>query len=233
MCNRYRPPREPLDERPGELAPGPVFPRWKPSIGPFGQGPFVRDKGTGRELVVGQWALIGDHDKKADNKPRMTNNARWETIATLRTYKGPWARGQRCIVPAESFDYPNWESLKNEWWTLRRADGEVCALAGIWNDWTDPATGELVPSYAMVTQNCDGHSLLARFHKPDEKLPADQQDKRTVVPIELADIDTWLRGSIEEASALIRVPPASLYDAGPSRLMLAPQPTTDGQAPLL
>jgi len=119
-------------------------------------------------------------------------------------------------VPAESFDYPNWESGKNEWWTLRRADGELWALAGIYNDWTDPTTGELVPSYAMVTQNCDGHPLLARFHKPEPDLPLGKQDKRTVVPIELKNIDTWMRGPVDEASDLVKVPPASLYLAGPA-----------------
>ena len=52
------------------------------------------------------------------------------------------------------------------WWTLRRADGEPWHLAGIWNAWTDPTTGEVFESYSMLTQNCDGHPLLSRFHKP-------------------------------------------------------------------
>lgn len=33
-------------------------------------------------------------------------------------------------------------------------------LAGIWNEWVDPETGELVPSYSMLTINCDDHPLL-------------------------------------------------------------------------
>lgn len=37
----------------------------------------------------------------------------------------------------------------------------------------------------------------------DPNLPADRQDKRSVVPIELADADTWLRGSIDDEAKLI------------------------------
>ena len=43
----------------------------------------------------------------------------------------------------------------------------------------------------------------------------DQQDKRTVVPLEIADHRVWLTGSIEEASALVRLRPVELYDARP------------------
>ena len=40
----------------------------------------------------------------------------------------------------------------------------------------------------------DSHPLMSRMHKPDPKLPADQQDKRSVTPIEILDIDQWLAG---------------------------------------
>ncbi|KWT68576.1 protein of unknown function DUF159 [Comamonas testosteroni] len=40
----------------------------------------------------------------------------------------------------------------------------------------------------------DSHPLMSRMHKPDPKLPADQQDKRSVIPIEVQDIDQWLAG---------------------------------------
>ena len=119
------------------------------------------------------------------------------------------------MIPAERFDYPNWEAGKNTWWTFRRADGEPWHLAGIWNSWTDPVSGEVFESYSMVTMNCDAHSLLNRFHKPDPAVAMDQQDKRTVVPLEIADHRGWLTGSVEDASALVRLRPIELYDAKP------------------
>jgi len=219
MCNRYHPSKiEKLRQQTLFSVPPSVNTSWRPGIGPWGHGPFVRPGDHGFELRTGLWALIGDDDKKPMNQPRMTNCARSEEIALKKTYRGPWARSQRCVIPAERFDYPNWESGKNEWWTFRRADGLPWLLAGIWNNWTDKATGETFESYSMLTQNCDAHPLLNRFHKPEPDLPADKQDKRTVVPIEVEEVETWLTGSISEASALIRLRPVELYDAHPDRL---------------
>lgn len=190
MCNRYHPTRAEIIAVQIDFGILPMSDKsWRPGIGPWGQGPFIRARNGKLELVVGQWALIGDFDKKPVSRPRMTNNARFEGIDKKPTYKGPWLRSQRCLIPAQRFDYPYYAqgaTGKNEWWTFRRADGQPWHLAGIWNAWTDPATGEVFESYSMLTQNCDGHPLLSRFHKPDHDLPPEQQDKRTVVPIEAA-----------------------------------------------
>lgn len=216
MCNRYHPTRVDIIRAQWDFGvPATGDKTWRPGIGPFGTGPFIRIRETEPELVVGTWALIGDKDKKPNNAPRMTNCARSEDLTEKKTFAAPWARGQRCLIPAERFDYPNWESGKNVWWTLRRADGDPWHLAGIWNTWTDLATGEVFESYSMLTQNCDGHPLLSRFHKPEPSLPMERQDKRTVVPLEVDDFRTWLTGTEDEAKALIRVQPAERYDARP------------------
>lgn len=145
-----------------------------------------------------------------------TNNARSEELASKASFKEPWKRGQRCIIPAWSFDEPNWETGKNVWWRFRRADGTPWALAGLWNRWKDPGTGKLVESYTVLTTNADSHPLMSRMHKPDPKLPADQQDKRSVIPIEMADIDQWLAGTVDEAQQLLLLAPVSLFDAAPA-----------------
>jgi putative SOS response-associated peptidase YedK len=145
-----------------------------------------------------------------------TNNARFEEITDKASYKHPWLHGKRCIIPALSFDEPCWETGKNVWWRFRRADGAPWGLAGLWNTWTDKATGEVVESYTMLTINADDHPLMSRMHKPDTKLPPDQQDKRSVVPINWADVEQWLCGTNEEASTLVRVAPATVFNAAPA-----------------
>ena len=216
MCNQYAPPGpERVEEYFRSSLPREPY---KPGIGPWGRGPFVRSASTGREAVVGQWALIGDNALEAKSSARiMTNNARSESLATRPTFRGPWARGQRCLIPADSFLEPNWESGKNEWWRFRRADGAPWGLAGLWNSWTDPATGEIVESYTMLTMNADVHPLMRRMHKPDPKFGPNEQDKRSVVVIEPGDFDTWLTGSLEQATALIRLAPVDVFSAGPDR----------------
>ncbi|WP_321575571.1 hypothetical protein [Delftia tsuruhatensis] len=68
----------------------------------------------------------------------------------------------------------------------------------------------------MLTINADAHPLMSRMHKPDPQLPADRQDKRSVIPIELGDVDQWLAGTVKEASELLRLAPVEVFDAGPA-----------------
>ena len=54
---------------------------------------------------------------------------------------------------------------------------------------------------------------MRRMHKPDPKLPPDQQDKRSVIPIERYDVDLWLAGTVQEAASLMRLAPVDVFDA--------------------
>ena len=85
----------------------------------------------------------------------------------------------------------------------------------MWNAWLDKATGELVQSYTMLTVNADAHPIMRRMHKPDPELPADAQDKRSVIPIADIAVDEWLYGSSTEAASLLRLPPEVIFDAAP------------------
>jgi putative SOS response-associated peptidase YedK len=220
MCNQYRTPESAEAEHfwriPESRGRTPLLPPI--NVFPRSQAPFIRrarnETGYERELVVGQWGLIPWFAKEPKLK-FPTNNARSEELEQKASYKDPWKRGQRCIIPAASFMEPNWETGKNQWWQFRRADGTPWGLAGLWNVWTDKATGEVHESYTMLTLNADAHPLMNRMHKPDPKLPPGQQDKRSVIPIELGDVDLWLAGTIEEAQQLLRLSPVELFDAGP------------------
>ncbi len=154
--------------------------------------------------------------------PMSTNNLRVEKVASRGVLAPVWARGQRCLVPALDYDEPYYpDDLHNTWWRFARADGQIWALAGVWNDWTDHATGEVHGSYSMITMNCDAHQLLRHMHKPERDpatkavLPPEQQDKRSVVPIERADWDAWLNGTPDQALALIRLPAVDVFAHGP------------------
>ena len=218
MCNRYETPtrtdvegfwRLDHDDRPTP---------WPRAVFPRAPGPFIRRArdapGYAREVVVGQWGLIPWFAKE----PKLrfpTNNARSEELEAKASYKDPWKRGQRCIIPASTFDEPNWETGKNVWWRFRRTDGDPWGLAGLWNTWIDKATGEVHESYTMLTINADDHPLMRRMHKPDPKAPPDRQDKRSVIPLEAADFDQWLEGTVDQASKLMKLAPVEVFDAGP------------------
>ena len=112
-----------------------------------------------RELVVGQWNLI-PWFAKAPKQKYTTCNARSEELAGKPTFKLPWARGQRCVVPAATFFEPNWETGQHVPWRFRRTDGEHWGLAGLWNTWTDKSTGEIHESYTLLTLNADDHPTI-------------------------------------------------------------------------
>ena len=226
MCTRYISPEVATIERhwhvgranPWRGVEGPV------DVFPGYQGRFIRAAAVAAdhfhgappapELVSGQWNLIPWFATQAKLK-FATCNARTEEMAAKASYKLPWSRGQRCIIPAQSFYEPNWETGKHIPWNFRRRDGEPWGLGGLWNSWTDPASGEIVESFTMLTLNADHHPLMNRMHRPDPKRTPDMQDKRSVVPIEFEDVDTWLYGTQAEAQTLVRLAPVEAFDANP------------------
>jgi putative SOS response-associated peptidase YedK len=217
MCNRYVAPASADIERLWHFKSN-GMPTRRRDVFPRGLGSFVRlakEPDSEYELVEAQWGLI-PWFSKTPKLTYSTNNCRTETAATAASFKHSWQRGQRCLIPAEVFFEPNWETGKNEWWTFRRADGQPWALAGLWNTWTDQNTGEVIESYTMLTMNADDHPIMRRMHKPDPKLLPDQQDKRSVVAIEESMVSTWLNGSVEEAKALIALTSVEKFNAAPA-----------------
>lgn len=207
------------------------------AVGPYNAGLVLRGATGGVQALMAQWGMIapGSKTRRPQSRAILTNNARAESIAQRPTYRDAWRRGQRCLIPCAWYQEPNWETGRNIWWRMRRADGEPWALGGIWSEWTDPASGEIVPSYTMVTINCDGHPLLGRLHKPDPQLPPDAQDKRSVVPLEPADWQAWLAGDEADARRLLQVPPAERFvddDARRTDELLAQRREPPAQLPL-
>jgi putative SOS response-associated peptidase YedK len=187
------------------------------TVGPFQAGVFIRAAAAEElEAVDGQWGMIRPGAparwETAGKRPRLTNNSRSETAASRPTFRQAWARGQRCLIPAMWYQEPNWETGRNVWWQLRRQDGEPWAIAGLWSEWTDRETGEVVPNYTMLTINCDDHPMLRRLHRPDPALPADAQDKRAVVHVPPEHWGSWLRGDEAAARALLRAAPQEDFD---------------------
>ena len=190
---------------------------YKRSVAPLSRAPIIIAPGIAR---IAQWGMIPPGSEtniptRKNGERLSTNNARREGLTTAWTYRDAWLKGRRCLIPADSFVEPYWGTGKNIFWSLWRADGNPWALAGIWSEWVDPRTGEVVINYSMVTQNCDGHPLLSLMHKPEKGLPHDaHQDKRATVSIEPADWDQWLTGTGAEAESLIKLSPVELFGHG-------------------
>ena len=99
------------------------------TVFPLSQATFIRrareEVDYERELVVGQSGMIPPWSKThvpttARGTRLSTVNARTEGMEKSPTYKDAWARGKRCIIPAASFDEPNWETGRNVAFPPRR-----------------------------------------------------------------------------------------------------------------
>ncbi len=125
----------------------------------------------------------------------MAYNARSETVAQKPMFRGAWSRAQFCLIPADAFYEPNWESGRAVRWRIEMADREPFAIGGLWER---HGSGDAhFESFTMLTVNADSHPVMNHFHRPGD-------EKRMPVIVGKNDYMTWLQASAIEAMALIK-----------------------------
>lgn len=167
---------------------------------PVGIAPFIRmaQDGSGLERVVadGFFGLLPPFATEV-GYGRRTYNARSETVDRLPSFREAWARGQRCIIPAEAIYEPNYESGPCVRWAIYQEGQVPFGVAGIWTEWLEPKTLRKAFSFSMLTVNADRHPLLKRFHKPED-------EKRMVVILRPEDYAEWLSCPVAETPKFFR-----------------------------
>ncbi len=80
-----------------------------------------------------------------------TFNAKAETVSTQPTWREPFKRGRRCLIPAEGFY--EWKTLgpKEKQPYAFTGENSLFALAGPWDAWHDKKTDEWLQSFAIIT----------------------------------------------------------------------------------
>jgi putative SOS response-associated peptidase YedK len=70
----------------------------------------------------------------------------------------------RCIVPVDGFF--EWKAIKGQRakqpYAIAMKDGSPFGLAGIWENWKDPASGEWIRTFAIITT--ESNELVADIH---------------------------------------------------------------------
>ena len=165
---------------------------------PLGFSPFIRlhEDGSGNKVIDdGMFGLL-PHFAKELAYGRKTYNARTETVDKLPSFRESWAKGWRCIIPVESVYEQSYETGTAVRWRVQRPNGIPMALAGVYRPWRGP-DGKYLWTFAMLTVNADGHTVYARFHKPED-------EKRMIVILGEEDYDRWLTCSVEEAKSFFK-----------------------------
>lgn len=113
---------------------------------------------------VAIWGLIPHWVKDSAQRQKYWNNtlnARGETIFEKPAFRDA-AREHRCIVAVDGF-YEHHHFKGNTYpFYIYRKDGEPMSMAGVWNEWTDPDTGEILLSFSIVTTRAN--TTLGRIH---------------------------------------------------------------------
>jgi putative SOS response-associated peptidase YedK len=161
------------------------------NVAPTREVPVVRVSEGECEGVMMRWGLI-PFFLEGENPKFATINARIETMETSPAYRGPWKRGQRCVVPAEGFY--EWQVLPDgskQPWFIGLANGEIMPFAALWDRSVKP-DGTAIESFTIIT--LPANEFMAGIHNARERMPA-------ILRVE--DIDTWLRGTPEQARATL------------------------------
>ena len=109
----------------------------------------VRETGGPREVAMLYWGLVPSWAKEKSIGARMIN-ARSETLAEKPSFRNAYKR-RRCLLLADG--YYEWQRsgpIKQPYF-ISFASGEPFGMAGLWERWRDPGSGEPLESCCIVT----------------------------------------------------------------------------------
>ncbi|OQW68672.1 MAG: hypothetical protein BVN34_08285 [Proteobacteria bacterium ST_bin12] len=182
---------------------------WREQAYPTYPAPFIYIDNGKPKCELAQFGLVPAWAQDKKKYGLRTYNARSETVHEKPTYKSAWKERRFGLILMESFYEPNWETGKAVRWEIRRADGQPCAAASIWERIIDKETGEIIFSFSMLTINADGHEVMKHFHKPED-------EKRSIVVLEKKDFLSWLEADHQQARLLLRLPYSKSLISEPS-----------------
>lgn len=190
MCGRYyrRSDKQRIAEafRLGQLPEGFVLPP-DFNVAPTTMQPVIRQhRDTGeRELVMMRWGLVPYFAKSiADFKGFSTINAKAETVESRALWRGPFER-RRCLVPADGFyEWKRLDPKTKQPYAFGLKDAAPFAFAGLWDAWKDPANGEWLQTFSIITT--DPNEVTAEVHN------------RMPVILHARDYDRWLMRGLNQ-----------------------------------
>ncbi|GHF54625.1 DUF159 family protein [Streptomyces mashuensis] len=171
------------------------------------------DRRTGeveRRLRPLRWGLVPSWAKDLAAGAKMIN-ARAETVAEKPAYRRAFAK-RRCLLPADGFyewvTVPATEHRKacKQPYFITPADGQVMAMAGLYEFWRDPAAGDDPAAWVATCTilTTEAEDAAGRIHP------------RMPLAIAPDDWDAWLDPAHEdpaELRALLATPAEGRLDA--------------------
>ncbi len=139
---------------------------------------MLRSESGRREIVAADWGLINSWAKDPSVAYRQIN-ARAETVASRPAFRQAFRR-RRCLLPADGFyEWRGPQKAREPHW-FHAPDGSLLLLAGLYEGWTAPETGEVKTTFTILTT--EANEVVRPVHHRMPVLVAQDQ------------IDGWLTG---------------------------------------
>lgn len=185
--------------------------KFKAEVFPNDPAPIIRlEHGEGAkrslEWVPARFGLVPfwAKDDQVAKLGRMAYNSRTETVSRKPMFRQAWSRRQFCLVPADAFYEPNWETGQAVRWRIEMASRAPFAIGGLWERHGEG--DNYFESFTMLTINADAHPVMNHFHRPGD-------EKRMPVIIDASDYRAWIDATPESAPKFFKPYPAELMTA--------------------
>ena len=116
-----------------------------------------------------QWGLI-PFWAKDDSIKQYTLNARIETLTEKPSFRD--SVKNRCLVIVDGFYEWQWldpKGIKKQKYLITLPGEELFSFAGLWSQWVNKETGEIVKSYTIVTT--EANELMSEIHNSKKRMP--------------------------------------------------------------
>ncbi|MCX6223989.1 MAG: SOS response-associated peptidase [Bacteroidia bacterium] len=168
-----------------------------------------------QEIRMMNWGLIPSwiKDQESALKFRVnTVNARAETIFEKPAFRRA-AANKHCLILADGFfEFRELDGKKYPYY-IRIQGGQPFSLAGLYEYWTHPGTGEMIPGFSIITTVAN--PLMEMIHNRKKRMP--------VILSECQERD-WLKPG-SEFSGLLKPYPEEDMEAWPVSRRIAERGT--------
>jgi putative SOS response-associated peptidase YedK len=158
--------------------------------------PVLRVVAGEKRIDLLRWGLIPSWAKGIPPK-YSTINATREKLAEAPTWRGPWRRGQRCLMLSSGFyEWQDRPEGKQPYF-IALGTQKLFGFAGLW-DTSTREEGTVIESCAIITM--PANPVMAEIHNTKHRQPLVVREE---------DRDAWLTADPDSAAAILQRPDES------------------------
>ncbi|MFN5183840.1 MAG: SOS response-associated peptidase [Bacteroidota bacterium] len=147
------------------------------------------------EIKEISWGLIPSWSKDESIR-QYTLNAKIETLTEKPSFKN--CINNRCIVIVDGFFEWKWldtAGKKKQKYLIQLERGVLFSFAGLYSEWTDMSSGEIITTYTLVTT--EANELMSEIHNQKKRMPVVLTEQNESDWLEGADISIFKKPEIK------------------------------------